>query len=70
MKSNDFPGYRADLKQISEGLDELMSDLEDIRDDAQDALDTQGGEDVQTDIRRMDEALRLLNQAADLLSRE
>lgn len=62
--------YRDALAEFAEALDELMADLEDIRDEAQDALDETGNEEIQKDVRRMDEALQLMNRAADLLDGE
>ena len=62
--------YRDVLAEFAEALDELMADLEDIRDEAQDALDETGNEEIQKDVRRMDEALQLMNRAADLLDGE
>ncbi len=62
--------YRDALAEFAEALDELIADLEDIRDEAQDALDETGNEEIQKDVRRMDEALQLMNRAADLLDGE
>ena len=70
MKITIQTGYRADLADLAEGLNDLMADLEDIRDEAQDALDETGNEEIQKDVRRMDEALQLMNRAADLLDGE
>ena len=62
--------YRDALAEFAEALDELMADLEDIRDDVQDRLDEQDNEAMRTDIAKIDEALRLLAQAAELLDGE
>ena len=69
MNNNVSENYRADLAAIAEGLDELMADLEDIRDQAQEQLDA-GENAARGDVRRIDEALRLLADAADLLEPE
>ena len=70
MKISIPAGYRADLADLAEGLNDLMADLEDIRDDVQDRLDEQDNEAMRTDIAKIDEALRLLAQAAELLDGE
>ncbi len=70
MKITIKTGYQADLADIAEGLNDLMADLEDIRDEAQEQADDQAKEDILSDIRRIDEAIRLLSQAADLLDGE
>ena len=44
-----------------------MADLEDIRDEAQEQLDEKEDGAVREDVRRMDEALKKLAEAADLL---
>lgn len=62
--------YRVSMAEFAEALNELMADLEDLRDDAQDCLDDTGEEAVREDVRRMDDALRLLSRAADLLEGE
>ena len=67
MKITIQTGYRADLADLAEGLNDLMADLEDIRDEVQDKLEERDSEEMRADIGRMDEALRLLAQAADLL---
>ena len=59
--------YRDALAEFAEALDELMADLEDIRDEVQDKLEERDSEEMRADIGRMDEALKLLAQAADLL---
>ena len=70
MKINIPTGYRADLADLTEELNNMMADLEDIRDEVQDRLDEQDNETMRTDIAKIDEALRLLAQAADLLDAE
>lgn len=70
MKTTIPTGYRADLMDLCEALSELMADLEDVRDEAQEMLDDQENPAVREDVRRMDEALRLLSQAADLMETE
>ena len=67
MKINIPTGYRADLADLGEGLNDLMADLEDIRDEAQELLDEKENEAIRQDIERMDAALRKLSEAADLL---
>ena len=60
-------GYRGELADLAEGLNELMADLEDVRDEVQDQLDEQDSAEKRADIARMDKALKLLSEAADLL---
>ena len=67
MKITIQTGYLADLADLAEGLNDLMADLEDIRDEVQDKLEERDSEEMRADIGRMDEALKLLAQAADLL---
>ncbi len=67
---NTPEGYRAFLPDVIEGLNDLLSALEEIRDDAQDTLDERDDETVRGDIRRLDEAIGLLSSAADLLETE
>lgn len=67
MKITIPTGYRADMADIAEGLNDLMADLEDIRDEAQELLDEKENETIRQDIERMDAALRKLSEAADLL---
>lgn len=67
MKITIQTGYHADLADLAEGLNDLMADLEDIRDEVQDKLDERDNEEMRADIAKMDEALKLLAQAADLL---
>ncbi|MBR1586175.1 MAG: hypothetical protein IJ662_11585 [Clostridia bacterium] len=59
--------YRQAMKDLASDWNELLADLEDIRDEAQDCLDENGDEAVRRDVRRMDEALRLLIKAVELL---
>ncbi len=70
MKISIPTGYRADLADLAEGLNDLMADLEDIRDEVQDRADEQENPVLRADIARMDQALRLLSDAADLLDGE
>ena len=70
MKISVQTGYRADLADLAEGLNDLMADLEDIRDEVQDRVDERENAEMLNDIARIDHALRLLSQAADLLEGE
>ena len=70
MKITIPTGYRADMADLAEGINDLLADLEDVRDEAQDLLDEKENSEVKTDIARMDEVIRLLSQAADLLEGE
>lgn len=67
MKITIEIGYHAELANLAEGLNDLMADLEDIRDEVQDKLEERDNEEMRADIGKMDEALKLLAQAADLL---
>lgn len=69
MNGTNFP-YHADLIEIVQGLNDLMADLEDIRDDAQEYLEENAGQAVQADIDRMDKALKALDAVAELLESE
>ena len=60
-------GYRAEVAGMAEELNELMADLEDIRDEVQDQADEEESAEKRADIERMDKALKLLSEAADLL---
>ena len=60
-------GYRADLAELAEGVGDLMADLEDVREDALEEADAVNSEEARRDLARIDEALRLLSRAADLL---
>ena len=55
------------LNRLAEGLNDLLADLEDVRDEAQELLDEKENAAIREDIRKMDEAIRLLSQAADCL---
>ena len=70
MKIKIPTGYRADMADIAEGLNNLMADLEDIRDEAQELLDEKENADIRDDVRKMDEALKKLSEAADLLEQD
>ena len=70
MKITIPTGYRADMADLAEGINDLLADLEDVRDEAQDLLDEKESSEVKADIARMDEVIRLLSQAADLLEGE
>ncbi len=70
MKINIQTGYRADLADLAEGLNDLMADLEDIRDDVQEQADEKESVAMRADLARIDQALRLLAEAADLLEGE
>ena len=70
MKITIPTGYRADMADLAEGLNDLMADLEDIRDEAQELLDEKVNDTIREDIRRMDEAIKKLSDAADLLEQD
>ena len=70
MKIRIQTGYRADMADLAEGLNDLMADLEDVREDALEHLEGHDSDEVRGDIRRMDEALKKLGEAADLLELE
>ncbi len=59
--------YRKALSEIALGMDDLMADLEDIRDEAQECLDENGDMAIQKDIARMDDAIKALMAAAEAL---
>ena len=59
--------YRKALAEITMGMDDLMADLEDIRDEAQECLDENGDITIKQDITRMDEAIKALMTAAEAL---
>ena len=67
MKITIKTGYRADMADILEGLNELMADLEDVRDEAQEQMENGVKGEIEADIRKMDEALKKLHEAADFL---
>ena len=59
--------YRKAMQEILEGLYELMADLEDIRDEAQECMDENGDAGIRQDIAKMDEAIQILMSAAEVL---
>ena len=59
--------YRKALAEIALGIDDLMADLEDIRDEAQECLDENGDASIQQDITKMDQAIQILMSAAEAL---
>lgn len=56
--------YQKALESILDDLDQVMADLEDVLEDAQEENSLQ----AHRDIHRMEEALRALNRAADVLA--
>ena len=67
----DQKNYRADLRDISQALSDLMADLEDVRDDVSDRMEeTPADDSLRTDRDRIDAVLEKLVQAADLLENE
>lgn len=67
----DQKNYRADLRDISQALSDLMADLEDVRDDVSDRMEeTPADDSLRADRDRIDEVLEKLVQAADLLENE
>lgn len=66
MPKEEF-AYRKSLQEIAEGLADLMADLEDVRDDAQDCLEETAHPAVRRDVAQIDAALAKLNETADLL---
>ena len=66
MKTLNY-AYRKALAEIALGMDDLMADLEDIRDEAQECLDENGDMAIQKDIARMDDAIKALMAAAEAL---
>ena len=67
MKITIATGYRADMADLAEGLNDLLADLEDVRDEAQELLDEKGSDAVREDIRRMDEACFMIHPRSLLL---
>lgn len=59
--------YRKALAEIALGMDDLMADLEDIRDEAQECLDENGDGAITRDIEKMDAAIKALITAAEAL---
>lgn len=70
MKKDLSYAYKSALEEILEGIDDLMADLEDIRDEAQELLDENAHPSIKADVEKMDEALRILDQAAECLSKD
>ncbi len=66
MKALQY-AYRKALGEIALGVDDLLADLEDIRDEAQECLEENGDESIRQDIARMDAAIQTLMNAADML---
>lgn len=66
MKALQY-AYRKALGEIVLGVDDLLADLEDIRDEAQECLEENGDESIRQDIARMDAAIQTLMNAADML---
>lgn len=62
--------YQKDLNEIARGINDLMADLEDVRDDAADCLAEQADLGVRLDLARMDAALRKLMEVAEALEDE
>lgn len=62
--------FREDLDEFAEALEDLMADLEDIRDDALEALEAENDTDISAYIEKIDAAMALLAQAASLLEAE
>ncbi len=62
--------YREDLAGFSEELDDLMADLEDIRDDVMEAMENGQNDKIHADLKKIDAAMALLAQAASLLEDE
>ena len=70
MKITISAGARADLDDLAEGLNDLMADLEDVREDAQELLETNAADRLRAAIEKIDGALRLLAEAADALEQQ
>ena len=66
MKTLNY-AYRKALSEIALGIDDLMADLEDIRDEAQECMDENGDAGIRQDIAKMDEAIQILMSAAEVL---
>ena len=62
----------SDLSDLAEDLNDLLADLEDFRDEAQEQLDEIDNqkETLRAAILKVDEALRSLSEAADMLEPE
>ena len=65
MRITSSAGSRAGLDDLAEDLNGLMADLEDVREDAQELLEENALDCVRAAIEKMDDALRLLAEAAD-----
>ena len=61
---------RGTLEALAEALNDLMADLEDSRDEAQDLLDEEDSVELRRYIARLDALLSLLTQAADRIDSE
>ena len=70
MKIRIQTGYRADMADLAEGLNDLMADLEDVREDALEHLEGHDSDEGRGDIRRMEKKKKKLGEAADLLELE
>ena len=62
--------YREAIAAMSEELNAFLADLEDIRDDAQDCAETENDPQAASDVMKLDEVIRLLTHACDLLEEE
>lgn len=62
--------YREDLTEFAEALEDLMADLEDIRDDVMEAMEEENSPQTEAYVNRIDAAMALLAQAATLLEAE
>jgi len=62
--------YRLALAEWIDEMNDMMADLEDLRDEAQDCLEQTDDEAVGQDVKRMDAALGLFSRAVDLLESE
>ena len=69
MKQINY-AYRKAMNEILEVLYELMADLEDIRDEAQEALEEKADLSIRADVVKMDEALKKLDEAAGIMDHD
>ncbi|MBE5781911.1 MAG: hypothetical protein E7329_01185 [Clostridiales bacterium] len=69
MKQENY-AYRKAMKEILEGLYELMADLEDVRDEAQETLDEKADLSIRADVVKMDEVLKKLDEAAGIMDHD
>lgn len=69
MKQINY-AYRKAMNEILEGLYELMADLEDIRDEAQEALEEKADLSIRADVVKMDEVLKKLDEAAGIMDHD